>query len=70
MQALEFWKAVTVDHANLLESMIQFLDEHKLKYCVIDGAAVNAYTEPVVSLDLVLAVDEQRFETEILSRLI
>jgi hypothetical protein len=31
MQALEFWKAVTVDHANLLESLIRLLDEHKAK---------------------------------------
>ena len=56
MQALEFWKAVTVDHANLLESLIQLLNEHKVKYCVIGGQAVNAYADPVVSLDLDLAV--------------
>lgn len=56
MQALEFWKAVTVDHANLLESLIQLLDEHKVKYCVIGGQAVNAYAEPLVSLDLDLVI--------------
>jgi hypothetical protein len=56
MKALEFWKAVTVDHANLLESLIQLLNEHKVKYCVIGGQGVNAYAEPVVSLDLDLAV--------------
>ena|SRR5437867_691331 len=56
MQALEFWKAVTVDHANLLESLIVFLNEHQVRYCVIGGQAVNAYAEPLVSLDLDLAV--------------
>jgi hypothetical protein len=56
MQALEFWKTVTADHANLLESLIQILNEHQVKYCVIDGQAVNAYAEPLVSLDLDLAV--------------
>ena len=56
MQALEFWKAVTVDRANLLESLIQLLNEHKVKYCVIGGQAVNAYVEPLVSLDLDLVI--------------
>jgi hypothetical protein len=56
MKALEFWKAVTLDHANLLESLIHLLNEHKVKYCVIGGQGVNAYAEPVVSLDLDLAI--------------
>ena len=56
MQALEFWKAVTVDHANLLESLIRLLHEHKAKYCVIGGQAVNAYAEPLVSLNLDLVI--------------
>ncbi len=30
MQALEFWKTVTLDHANLLESLIGLLHEHKV----------------------------------------
>ncbi len=56
MQALEFWKAVTVDHANLLEY------EHKAKYCVIGGQAVNAYAEPLVSLDLDLVIAARDLE--------
>lgn len=60
MRALEFWKAVTVDRANLLESLIALLKEHVIRYCVIGGQAVNAYVEPLVSLDLdlVVAVDQ------------
>jgi hypothetical protein len=50
MQALEFWKAVTVDHANLLESLIRLLHEHKVKYCVIEGQAVNAYAEQLTPI--------------------
>src|SRR5713101_5556250 len=65
MKAPEFWKAVTLDHANLLESLIQLLNEHKVKYCVIGGQGVNAYVEPVVSLDLDLAIAvEQMSEIE------
>lgn len=56
MQALEFWKTVTVDHANLLESLIGLLNDHRVKYCVIGGQGVNAYAEPLVSLDLDLVI--------------
>ncbi len=56
MQALTFWKTVTVDRANFLESLIGLLAEHRVRYCVIGGQGVNAYVEPLVSLDLVLVV--------------
>ena len=39
----------------------------RFRYCVIDGQAVNAYTDPVVSLDLVVVV-EQLAEAERLLR--
>ena len=60
MQSLAFWKAVVADKANLLESMVALLTEHRIRYCVIGGVAVNAYVEPVVTedLDLVVAVDQ------------
>lgn len=60
MQALAFWKAVTLDHANLLELLIAWLHERGVRYCVVGGQAVNAYVEPLVSLDLdlVVAVDQ------------
>lgn len=56
MKALAFWKAVTVDHADLLERLVSLLEGERVKYCVIGGQAVNAYVEPVVSLDLDLVV--------------
>ncbi|MDL1944861.1 hypothetical protein FBQ99_21245 [Chloroflexi bacterium CFX2] len=56
MQALTFWKTVTMDHSNLLESLIELLKKHEVRFCVIGGQAVNAYAEPLVSLDLDLAV--------------
>jgi hypothetical protein len=60
MQALTFWKTVTVDKSNLLERLIALLDENAIRYCVIGGQAVNAYAEPLVSLDLdvVVATDQ------------
>jgi hypothetical protein len=62
MQALEFWKAVTADRANLLERLIGLLEEHRIRYCVIGGQAVNAYSEPVVTLDLDIAIALDQLE--------
>ncbi len=62
MQALEFWKAVTVDKGNLLEQLIALLNTHGIRYCVIGGVAVNAYTDPVVTLDLDLVVAVEQIE--------
>lgn len=56
MQALAFWKAVTVDQADFLGALVGLLAEHSVKYCVVGGQAVNAYVEPLVSLDLDLAL--------------
>jgi hypothetical protein len=56
MQALTFWKTITMDQENFLERLVAFLDEHEIHYCVIGGQGVNAYVEPLVSLDLDLVV--------------
>jgi len=60
MQALAFWKAVAMDKSNFLEGLVGLLAEHQIRYCVIGGQGVNAYAEPLVSLDLdlVVAVDQ------------
>jgi hypothetical protein len=49
-----------MDQSNLLESLISLLNEKGIRFCVIGGQAVNAYVEPLVSLDLdlVVAVDQ------------
>ena len=45
-----------MDHVDFLERTLQVLEEADARYCVIGGQAVNAYAEPVVSLDLDLAL--------------
>ena len=62
MQALTFWKTITMDQSNLLENLISLLQEKGIRYCVIGGQAVNAYVEPLVSLDLDLAVAVDQLE--------
>jgi hypothetical protein len=68
MQALAFWKAVAHDQSNFLERLIALL-QHAIRYCVIGGQGVNAYAEPLVSLDLdlVVAVDQLGVAEEMLA---
>jgi len=69
MQARTFWKVVTLDRADFLDRLIALLTEHRIRFCVVGGQAVNAYAEPVVSLDLDLAVAvDQLAQTEALLR--
>jgi hypothetical protein len=56
MKALSFWKAVTLEKSNLLEQVFALLQDNGVRFCVIGGQAVNAYVDPLVSLDLDLAV--------------
>ena len=56
MQAHAFYQAVTVDEVRALDQIVQLLGELDIEYCVIDGQGVNAYVEPLVSLDLDVVV--------------
>jgi hypothetical protein len=56
VRALAYWKTVTTDKADFLDRVIALLGQSRVRYCVIGGQAVNAFVEPVVSLDLDLAV--------------
>ena len=63
MKASAYWKAVTVDREEFLGQLLQLLSATGVRYCVIGGLAVNAYAEPVVSLDLDVVVDLNQVET-------
>jgi len=60
VKALAFWKNIIMDQVDFLDRVIALLSEHNFQYCVIGGQGVNAYVDPVVSLDLdlVIAVDQ------------
>jgi hypothetical protein len=60
MKASTFWKTVVADRSDFLDRIVTLLEERDVRYCVIGGQGVNAYAEPVVSLDLdiVVAVEE------------
>lgn len=59
MHAFAFWKAVTRDRADFLDELLSLLTDNAIRYCVIDGQAVNAYAEPLIDLDLDVAVVTQ-----------
>ena len=66
MRSLAYWKAVTADQAGFLDQVLAVLEQSGIPYCVVGGQGVNAYVEPVVSLDLdiaVAAVDQARLES-------
>jgi hypothetical protein len=56
VQALAYWKAVTQDRSDFLDEFLDLLVENGIRYAVIRGQGVNAYAEPLVSLDLDVAV--------------
>ena len=60
MTGKEFLNAVAHGRTDLIQILLEVLDEAGAAYCVIDGLAVNAYAEPVVSLDLDLVVATDR----------
>jgi hypothetical protein len=45
-----------MDQSDLLDSLVSLLTEHQIRYCVIGGQAVNAYAEPLVSLDVDIVI--------------
>jgi hypothetical protein len=65
MNAFEFWKTVTHDEANFVENVIHLLKQEGISFCVIGGQGVNAYAEPVVSLDLHLVIAAEDTESAI-----
>jgi len=51
-----FLHAVANDETDIVQTLLDILGETGAPYCVIGGLAVNAYVEPVVSLDLDVVV--------------
>jgi hypothetical protein len=52
VQAATFWTAVTMDRVDMLDQILSLLATAHVRFCAIGGVAVNAYVEPVVTLDL------------------
>ena len=59
MTGKEFLNSLAKGKTDILQQLLDILAETDSSYCLIGGLAVNAYVEPVVSLDvdIVVAVD-------------
>jgi hypothetical protein len=56
MNQRTFTNKVGNGRTDLLQDFLEILHEAEIEYCVIGGLAVNAYADPVVSLDLDVAI--------------
>jgi len=56
MTEKEFINNIANGQEDIIQKLVDLLEENKIGYCIIDGLAVNAYVEPVVSLDLDIVV--------------
>ena len=52
-----------MDQADLLDDIVRRLVLANVPYCIVGGQAVNAYVEPLVSLDLDLVIAAESLET-------
>ncbi len=52
MTGKEFLNSLANGKSDILQLMLDILSETGSRYCVIGGLAVNAYVDPVVSLDV------------------
>ena len=60
MTGKEFLNSLAKGKSDILQLLLNMLAETGSRYCVIGGLAVNAYVDPVVSLDvdIVVAVED------------
>ncbi len=56
MTGKEFINSVAKGKSDIIQILLDILVETDSRYCLIGGLAVNAYVEPVVSLDLDIVV--------------
>jgi hypothetical protein len=67
MTKKEFLNAIANGKVDIVRAFLDLLSTSNTDYCVIGGLAVNAYAEPVVSLDLDIVIAADNIETVIKS---
>jgi hypothetical protein len=63
MTKKEFLKIISNDKKDVVQLFLDSLSASGADYCVIGGLAVNAYAEPVVSLDLDIVVAAKNIDS-------
>lgn len=62
MGALALWKLAVADRSNFLERILAMLEENAIRYCVIGGVGLNAYSDPLFTEDLDIVVATAQLE--------
>ncbi len=62
MDEREFFQRTSNGKIDFLQEFLEVLTTQNVAFCVIGGLAVNAYAEPVVSLDLDMVVVADQLE--------
>jgi len=63
MTGKEFFNSLANGKSDILQLLLDILAETELRYCVIGGLAVNAYVDPVVSLDVDIVLTAHDIDT-------
>jgi len=63
MVGKEFINRLANDKSDIIQTLLDILSKTGSRYCLIGGLAVNAYVEPVVSLDLDVVTAVEDIET-------
>lgn len=62
MTKKEFLNRVANSKRDIIEELISTLEEKAISYCIIGGLAVNAYVEPVVTLDIDIVIISEKID--------
>ena len=63
MTGKEFFNSLANGKSDILQLLLEILAETESRYCVIGGLAVNAYVDPVVSLDVDIVLASHDVDT-------
>ena len=63
MTGKEFFNRVTNGKNDFLQNFLSILERNKVRFCVIGGLGVNAYAEPVVSLDFDVVIVSEKLDS-------
>lgn len=62
MNERQFFNAVTDSKEDILYKFLNILNKNKISYCVLGGVALNAYCEPILTLDFDCVVSSSQLE--------
>ena len=62
MNQKTFLNSVSNGKKDVIQEVLSLLKDNHIEYCIIGGLAVNAFVEPVVSLDLDIVVTVDAIE--------